>query len=358
MSKSLGNGIDPLEIIEEYGADALRLTLMTGNAPGNDMRFSTDQVVASRNFANKIWNASRFIMMNLPEGEIRTPERDELLPADRWILSRINTVAKEVTENLDRYELGIAASKIHDFLWDEFCDWYIEIAKLRFTKNKDDASANAALWTLRTVLTEGLKLLHPYMPFVTEEIYCTLLPEEETIMTSAWPEYRDDWNFPEEEAQIATLQSLVRGIRNLRMEMNVPNATKTDLFIAARDDEAAAHFSAMIAALPGIERMLYAKEITVRAGKEGVAEDSATVVLSDATAYIPLDELVDKVKEIARLTAESAKMDKEIARASGMLANPNFVNKAPAAKVQAERDKLEKFKAIKQQVEEQLARYK
>ena len=358
MSKSLGNGIDPLEIIEEYGADALRLTLMTGNAPGNDMRFSTDQVVASRNFANKIWNASRFIMMNLPEGEIRTPERDELLPADRWILSRINTVAKEVTENLDRYELGIAASKIHDFLWDEFCDWYIEIAKLRFTKNKDDASANAALWTLRTVLTEGLKLLHPYMPFVTEEIYCTLLPEEETIMTSAWPEYRDDWNFPEEEAQIATLQSLVRGIRNLRMEMNVPNATKTDLFIAARDDEAAAHVSAMIAALPGIERMLYAKEITVRAGKEGVAEDSATVVLSDATAYIPLDELVDKVKEIARLTAESAKMDKEIARASGMLANPNFVNKAPAAKVQAERDKLEKFKAIKQQVEEQLARYK
>ena len=358
MSKSLGNGIDPLEIIDEYGADALRLTLMTGNAPGNDMRFSTDQVVASRNFANKIWNASRFIMMNLPEGEIRTPEKDELLPADRWILSRINTVAKEVTENLDRYELGIAASKIHDFLWDEFCDWYIEIAKLRFTKNKDDASANAALWTLRTVLTEGLKLLHPYMPFVTEEIYCTLLPEEDTIMTSAWPEYRDDWNFPEEEAQIATLQSLVRGIRNLRMEMNVPNATKTDLFIAARDDAAAAKFTAMIAALPGIERMLYAKEISVRAGKEGVAEDSATVVLSAATAYIPLDELVDKAKEIARLTAESAKMDKEIARAAGMLANPNFVNKAPAAKVQAERDKLEKFKAIKQQVEEQLARYR
>ncbi|MDO4804469.1 MAG: valine--tRNA ligase [Lachnospiraceae bacterium] len=356
MSKSLGNGIDPLEIVDKYGADALRLTLMTGNAPGNDMRFYTEQVEASRNFANKIWNASRFIMMNLPDGEIRKPVREELLPADRWILSRINTVAKEVTENLDKYELGIAVSKIHDFLWDEFCDWYIEIAKLRFSKNKEDASANAALWTLRTVLTEGLKLLHPYMPFVTEEIYCTLLPDEETIMTAKWPEYTEDMNFPEEESQIGAFQMLVKGIRNLRMEMNVPSGTKTDLYIAAQDDAAAAKYADMFAALQGTERMLFAKEIKIQAGKEGVAEESAAVVLPDATAYIPLDELVDREKEIARLTAEEARMDKEISRASGMLANPNFLNKAPAAKVQAEREKLEKYKAIKQQVREQLAR--
>ena len=211
MSKSLGNGIDPLEIINEYGADALRLTLMTGNAPGNDMRFTRGQVEASRNFANKIWNASRFIMMNLPDGEIRQPAPDELLVADRWILSRINTVTKEVTENLERYELGIAVSKIHDFLWDEFCDWYIEIAKMRFNKeNADEASANAALWTLRTVLTQGLKLLHPYMPFVTEEIYCTLLPDEETIMTSPWPEYREELDFPKEAAMIESFKELVR----------------------------------------------------------------------------------------------------------------------------------------------------
>ena len=359
MSKSLGNGIDPLEIIDKYGADALRLTLMTGNAPGNDMRFYKSQVEASRNFANKIWNASRFIMMNLPDGEIRTPARDELLYADRWILSRINTVTKEVTENLERYELGIAVSKIHDFLWDEFCDWYIEIAKMRFNKeNADEASANAALWTLRTVLTQGLKLLHPYMPFVTEEIYCTLLPEEETIMTSPWPEYRDDLNFPEEEAMIESFKEMVRGIRNIRMEMNVPAATKTDLYIVGRDAQSASEFGAVLDSMKGIGRMLFAKGIEVRATVEGIASDAATVVTGRATAYIPLDELVDKEKEIQRLSAESAKMDREIARAEGMLNNPNFVNKAPAAKVEAERGKLERYRSIKKQIEEQLKRYR
>ncbi len=359
MSKSLGNGIDPLEIIDKYGADALRLTLMTGNAPGNDMRFYMGQVEASRNFANKIWNASRFIMMNLPDGEIREPSRDELLFADRWILSRINTVTKEVTDNLERYELGIAVQKIHDFLWDEFCDWYIEIAKMRFNKeNADEASANAALWTLRTVLTQALKLLHPYMPFVTEEIYCTLLPEEETIMTSPWPEYREDMNFPEEEALIESFKELVRGIRNLRMEMSVPAGTKTELFIVGRDAKTAEEFGAVLESMKGIERMLFAKEIKVRALAEGIAADAATVVTGRVTAYIPLDELVDKEKEIQRLTAESEKMDREIARAEGMLRNPNFVNKAPAAKVEAERTKLLKYRSIKQQVEEQLKRYR
>ena len=358
MSKSLGNGIDPLEIIDKYGADALRLTLMTGNAPGNDMRFYMEQVEASRNFANKIWNASRFIMMNLPEEGVTEPKKEELLPADRWILSRLNTVIREVTENMDRYELGIAVQKIHDFIWDEFCDWYIELAKFRFAnKEGKDASANAALYTLRTVLTEALKLLHPFMPFITEEIYCTLLPEEKTIMIAPWPVYREDMNYPAEEQQLENFKAIVRGIRNVRTEMNVPAGTRTDLFIVGSDGKATEEISALLASLGGAKRMLFAKEVFVRSDREGIAEDAVSVVTGNATAYIPLDELVDKEKEIARLTAESEKMDKEIKRASGMLNNPNFVSKAPAAKVQAEKDKLAKYEEMKKRIAEQLAKY-
>ena len=360
MSKSLGNGIDPLEVIDKYGADALRLTLVTGNAPGNDMRFYWEQVEASRNFANKIWNASRFIMMNLPEGEIAEPAREDFTTADRWILSRINTVAGEVTENMDRYELGIAVQKIHDFLWDEFCDWYIEIAKLRFNAAGEggEKSKMAALWTLRTVLTEALKLLHPFMPFVTEEIYCTLLPEADTIMTAPWPVYKEELSFQKDEALIAQYQALVKGIRNIRSEMNVPNGTRTDIFIVPKDEAGMADFATILQDIPGCERMLFASKVTLQADKAGIADDAVSVVISGATAYIPLEELVDREKEVARLTAESEKMTKEIARASGMLSNPNFVNKAPAAKVAAEQEKLEKYKAMKAQIEEQLARYR
>ena len=358
MSKSLGNGIDPLEIIDKYGADALRLTLMTGNAPGNDMRFYMEQVEASRNFANKIWNASRFIMMNLPEEGVREPKQEELLPADRWILSRLNTVAREVTENMDRYELGIAVQKIHDFIWDEFCDWYIELAKFRFAnKEEEDTSANAALYTLRTVLTEALKLLHPFMPFITEEIYCTLLPEEKTIMIAPWPVYREDMNYPAEEQQLENFKAIVRGIRNVRAEMNVPAGTRTDLFIVGSDEKATEEISVLLDSLGGAKRMLFAKEVFVQSDRAGIAEDAVSVVTGNATAYIPLEELVDKEKEIARLTAESEKMDKEIKRASGMLNNPNFVSKAPAAKVQAEKDKLAKYEEMKKRIAEQLAKY-
>ncbi|MBR2654077.1 MAG: valine--tRNA ligase, partial [Lachnospiraceae bacterium] len=358
MSKSLGNGIDPLEIIDKYGADALRLTLMTGNAPGNDMRFYMEQVEASRNFANKIWNASRFIMMNLPEEGVREPKQEELLPADRWILSRLNTVAREVTENMDRYELGIAVQKIHDFIWDEFCDWYIELAKFRFAnKEEEDASANAALYTLRTVLTEALKLLHPFMPFITEEIYCTLLPEEKTIMIAPWPVYREDMNYPAEEQQLENFKAIVRGIRNVRAEMNVPAGTRTDLFIVGSDEKATEEISVLLDSLGGAKRMLFAKEVFVQSDRAGIAEDAVSVVTGNATAYIPLEELVDKEKEIARLTAESEKMDREIKRASGMLNNPNFVSKAPAAKVQAEKDKLAKYEEMKKRIAEQLAKY-
>ncbi len=354
MSKSLGNGIDPLEVIDKYGADALRLTLVTGNAPGNDMRFYWEQVEASRNFANKIWNASRFIMMNLPDGELAVPTSDQLMPADKWILSRVNTVAKEVTDNMVRYELGIAVQKIHDFLWDEFCDWYIELAKLRLHSDSRDA----ALWTLKTVLSEALKLLHPYMPFITEEIYCTLNPDQETIMTAAWPAYQEDRNFPEDEDLIRAYMELVRGVRNIRMEMNVPNKKKTELVLVGKDPADNAAFTHLKKTLGDMNRMVNASGIRIQSDKTGVGEDAVTVVTSRATVYIPLNELVDRDREILRLTEENKKMDKEIARSNGMLNNPKFVSKAPAAKVQEEKDKLAKYQAMKQQIEEQLERYK
>ena len=361
MSKSLGNGIDPLEVIDQYGADALRLTLITGNAPGNDMRFYYEQVEASRNFANKIWNASRFIMMNLPEEDIAEPALEDLYTADRWILSRLNTVTKDVTENMERYELGIAVSKIHDFLWEEFCDWYIEITKFRLTdpEGREGAASrkSAALWTLKKVLSQGMKLLHPFMPFISEEIYCTLLPEEETVMTSEWPVWRDEWNFPEDERRIRSFQELVRGVRNIRTEMNVPSKVKTDIYIVGKNEEAAEEFRRLFESLGDSSRMLFAKVIDVVKSKENIDKDSVSVVMGNATAYIPMDELVDREKEIERLTKESEKMDREIARSEGMLNNPKFVSKAPAAKVEEEKAKLAHYQAMKQQLAEQLAGY-
>ena len=361
MSKSLGNGIDPLEVIDQYGADALRLTLITGNAPGNDMRFYYEQVEASRNFANKIWNASRFIMMNLPEEDIAEPALEDLYTADRWILSRLNTVTKDVTENMERYELGIAVSKIHDFLWEEFCDWYIEITKFRLADPEGREGAvsrkSAALWTLKRVLSQGMKLLHPFMPFISEEIYCTLLPEEETVMTSEWPVWRDEWNFPEDETRIRSFQELVRGVRNIRTEMNVPSKVKTDIYIVGKNEEAAEEFRRLFESLGDSSRMLFAKVIDVVKSKENIDKDSVSVVMGNATAYIPMDELVDREKEIERLTKESEKMDREIARSEGMLNNPKFVSKAPAAKVEEEKAKLAHYQAMKQQLAEQLAGY-
>ncbi len=360
MSKSLGNGIDPIEVIDKYGADALRLTLVTGNAPGNDMRFYWEQVEASRNFANKIWNASRFIMMNLPDGELETPAPEDYTPADRWILSRMNTVIREVTENMDRYELGIAVQKVHDFLWDEFCDWYIEMVKLRFCDETESGrkARNASLCTLKKVLGDSMKLLHPYMPFVTEEIYCTLYPEAETIMTSAWPVYDEALNFPEDETMIVSFQELVKGIRNLRMQLNVPAKTKTDMFIVGRDAASTEMFRKLQASLGDMNRMVFAKTITVQEGREGIDENAVSVVSARATAFIPsTEQLVDREKEAAKLRAEGERLDREIARAEGMLNNPGFISRAPAAKVEEEKAKLQKYKAMKEQVMEQLARF-
>ena len=356
MSKSLGNGIDPLEVIDKYGADALRLTLITGNAPGNDMRFYWERVESSRNFANKVWNASRFIMMNLGDEQPTKPEAADLLPVDRWILSKVNTLAKDVTENMDKYELGIAVQKVYDFIWEEFCDWYIEIAKVRlYKKEEDPKAANAALWVLKTVLANALKMLHPYMPFITEEIFCTLCPEEETIMLAPWPEYTEEWNFAKEEADVETIKVLVKGIRNIRSEMNVPPSRKAKYFIVSPD----ADLCDLFASHKDIySQLISASEIDVQADKAGIPEDAVSVVIPNAVVYIPLEELVDMAKERERLEKEKAKLAKELARSNGMLNNEKFLSKAPQAKVDEEKAKLEKYKQMMEDVENRLAQLK
>ncbi|MCD8153760.1 MAG: valine--tRNA ligase [Clostridiales bacterium] len=354
MSKSLGNGIDPLEVIDKYGADALRLTLITGNAPGNDMRFYWERVESSRNFANKIWNASRFIQMNLEGKSIREPENlNELWPEDQWILSKLNTVVREVTENMDKYELGIAVQKVYDFLWDELCDWYIEIAKVRLWKAGDDPeAANAALWTLRTALTQGLKLLHPFMPFITEEIYCTLLPEEESIMISSWPVFREDFVFPEAEREVESYKEVVKGIRNTRNEMNVPQNRRTSVFIVGKNEELCKMYEA---GRRSFVNLAFAKEIHVQKDRDGIGEDAVSIVVSGGVVYLPLEDLIDREKELERLEKEQERLQKEIARCQGMLRNPNFVQKAPEAKVSAEREKLAKYQEMREKVNMQLS---
>ena len=353
MSKSLGNGIDPLEVIDKYGADALRLTLITGNAPGNDMRFYWERVESSRNFANKVWNASRFIMMNLEGAAITEPSADELQPADKWILSKVNTLAKDVTENMDKYEMGIAVQKVYDFIWDEFCDWYIEITKTRtYNKEQDPVSANAAFWTLKTVLTEALKLLHPFMPFITEEIFCTLHPKEETIMLAKWPEYRADWNFPAEEEMLEHCKDLVKGVRNVRTEMDVPPSRKAKIFIVADDAALRETFEKTREAY---QNLAGASDVSVQADKNGIEDDAVSVVIPGATLYLPLEDLVDFEKEKERLLKEKERLTKELARSRRMLSNEKFLSKAPEAKVQEEKEKLAGYEQMMAQVEERLA---
>jgi len=356
MSKSLGNGIDPLDIIDQYGADALRMTLITGNAPGNDMRFYNERVEASRNFANKVWNASRYILMNMEGKEITEPQAEDLGPADRWILSACNNVVKDVTENLDKFELGIALSKIYDFIWDEFCDWYIELSKYAiYHADENPKSANAALWTLKKVLGDALKLLHPYMPFVTEEIYSKLVPEEESLMMSSWPVYEEKWNDAENENILNHYKEIVRGVRNVRSEMNVPPSRKAKYFIVSPDE----NLCELFASHKDIySQLISASEIDVQADKAGIPEDAVSVVIPNAVVYIPLEELVDMAKERERLEKEKAKLAKELARSNGMLNNEKFLSKAPQAKVDEEKAKLEKYKQMMEDVENRLTQLK
>ena len=351
MSKSLGNGIDPLEVIDKYGADALRLTLITGNAPGNDMRFYWERVEASRNFANKVWNASRFIMMNLDGFELHTPSKDELHAADKWILSKVNTLAKDATENMDKFELGIAVQKVYDFIWDEFCDWYIEMVKPRLYSTDDAVSQNAALWTLKTVLIDALKLLHPYMPFITEEIFCTIQNEEESIMISKWPEYSEDRAFPAEEKAIETIKEAVRGIRNIRTEMNVAPSRKASVYVVSENDEIRRIFEE---GKLFFASLAYANEIMIQADKTGIAEDAVSVVIPGATLYIPFAELVDIAQEIERLKKEQKRLEGELSRSRGMLSNERFLSKAPEAKIAEEKEKLAKYEQMMEQVTKRL----
>ncbi|MEE1517561.1 MAG: valine--tRNA ligase [Lachnospiraceae bacterium] len=351
MSKSLGNGIDPLEVIDKYGADALRFTLITGNAPGNDMRFYWERVEASRNFANKVWNASRFIMMNFPEDGIKDVPVSDLTDADKWILSKCNQLIKDVTENLDKYEMGIAADKLNSFIWEEFCDWYIEMVKPRLY-SEDNTTKAAALLTLKKVLITSLKLLHPYMPFVTEEIFCTLQNEEDSIMVSEWPVYSEEYNFAKEEQAIETIKEAVRNIRNVRAEMNVPPSKKAKVYVVSEDETVRNIFEdgKVFFATLG-----YASEVVVQNDKNGIADDAVSAVIPQAVIYMPFAELVDIEKEIERLNKEKEKLTKELARVNGMLANPNFVNKAPEAKLNEEKEKKAKYEQMMAQVEERLA---
>jgi valyl-tRNA synthetase len=419
MSKSLGNGIDPLEVIDKYGADALRLTLVTGNAPGNDMRFSYEKVESSRNFANKIWNASRFILMNLQntstdaaesntaegntaasniaasstaesntaEGntaasniaESNTAENSTaasntlgethvclqtepsaLEPADKWILSRLNTLIQDVTDNMENFELGIAVQKIYDFVWDEFCDWYIEMVKPRLyakegTKEEED-SKQAALWTLCTVLRDALKLLHPYMPFITEEIFCTLaaniqMEEAPSIMISSWPKFQASRQYEEEENAIQMIKEAVRGIRNLRSQMNVPPSRKCSIFLVTSQSEVKKIFSEGVLFFNSLAR---AVKTTIQEDKEGIGQDALTVQIPGATLYVPFAELVDMKQEILRLQKEEQHYLAELKRSDALLKNEKFVAKAPADKLAAEQEKAVKYQSMLEQVQQRL----
>ena len=349
MSKSLGNGIDPLEVIDKYGADALRLTLITGNAPGNDMRFYWERVESSRNFANKVWNASRFIMMNLDKAEVRDVDVTELTDADKWILSKVNTLAKDVTDNMENYDLGVAVQKIYDFIWEEFCDWYIEMVKPRLW-NDDDTTKVAALYTLKTVLINSLKLLHPYMPFITEEIFCNL-SDEESIMISKWPEYKEEWNFAKEEKAVETIKEAVRGIRNSRTGMNVPPSRKAKVFVVSDDEQVRDLFEK---GKVFFTTLAYASEVVIQSDKSGIDEDAVAVLIPNATVYMPFSDLVDIDKEIERLKNEEKKLEGELKRVNGMLSNEKFISKAPEAKINEEKEKLSKYTIMMEQVKERL----
>ena len=351
LSKSLGNGIDPLEILDQYGADALRFTLVTGNAPGNDMRFYMERVEASRNFANKIWNASRFIMMNIEKAEVPADMKtEELTAADKWILSKVNTLAQDVTVNMDKFELGIAVQKLYDFIWEEFCDWYIEMVKPRLYSEEDKTKA-AALWTLKTVLVNALKLLHPYMPFITEEIFRNLTGEE-SIMISAWPEYKEAWSFAEEEGSVELIKEAVRAIRNTRSSMNVPPSKKAKVYVVSESGQVRAVFEGSRSFFAALA---YASEVCVQADKAGIGEDAVSALIPQAAVYMPFAELVDLEKELERLKKEEERLTKELARVNGMLNNEKFMSKAPQSKIDEEKEKLAKYTQMMAQVKEHLA---
>ena len=349
MSKSLGNGIDPLEIIAQYGADALRLTLVLGSTPGNDMRFSDEKIKASRNFANKLWNATRFVMMNLPEDfQAGLPAADKLDLSDKWILSTLNNLARTVTDNLDKFELGLAAQKVQDFIWEVYCDWYIEIAKVRLNST-DPEEADNARKVLVYVLTQALKLLHPFMPFITEEIYRALPGTSETIMTEQWPVFTEELNYAAEEADFEKLMDYIKAVRTIRAEMNVHPAKRSSMIIETSETEAFRRSGDYLA------KFAFATDVTLTEKYTGDTAGMVQVITHAARGFIPMMELIDREKELARLNKEKAGAEKEIGMFSRQLSNEGFVNKAPANVVEEIRQKLARAQEKLARVEESIA---
>ena len=346
MSKSLGNGIDPVEVIDQYGADALRFTLVTGNSPGNDMRFSDEKVAASRNFANKIWNAARFIHMNIDGKNVPCELPEALTLEDRWIVSRFNSLAKEMTENLDKFELGIAVAKLYDFLWDDFCDWYIELAKIRMN-GEDEDSAQAARQVLTWTMSSTLRLLHPFMPFITEEIWQSLPHEGEALIVAGWPVYDASHAFPEEEAKMAKVMELITAVRTRRSEMNVPPSKKAHLYVETGDGEAFETEKNAIA------RLAYCSGVEIGAGFQ-VGEGAVTVVTAACKGYLPMDDLVDKAAETARLRKELENASKQLANVEAKLSNETFLGKAPQNVIDGVKQNGEKLKEKVRMIEESL----
>lgn len=339
MSKSLGNGIDPLEVIEKYGADALRLTLVTGNSPGNDMRFYWERVEASRNFCNKLWNAARFILMNMENSGIDKPQRVKLELPDRWIISRCNRLVKEVTDNLEKFELGIAVQKLYDFIWDEFCDWYIELAKPGLY-SQDVELKESKLYTLTYVLASILKLLHPFMPFITEEIWQHLPNREcDSIMVSSWPKVKEEEIDAKAEEQMAAVMNAIRSIRNVRAEMEVPPSRRAKVILVVNDD----WMDIFASSTAYFEKLAWASEVVLKRDREGIPSNAVSAVTDRAQIFMPLEDLVDVEKEMERLLKEKANLEKELARVEGKLSNRNFVEKAPPAVVEEERKKQAKY---------------
>ncbi|SEA09048.1 valyl-tRNA synthetase [Eubacterium aggregans] len=352
MSKSLGNGIDPLEIIEEYSADALRFAIITGNSAGNDIRWQDEKVESSRNFLNKVWNATRFVLMNLEDDIMDQQETAmaNLEATDKWILSRMNTVVGEVTQNMEKYELGIAAQKIYDFTWSEYCDWYIELVKPRLY-GEDEGSKLAAEYTLNTVLTTILKLLHPVVPFITEEIYAYLPGSGEAIIVAKWPEYDEALSYPQEEKDVVFLMEVIRNIRNIRAEADVPNSRKAELYFMTDNAE---HESLLMTSEALLEKLASVSGVkTIE--KDAVGDGFISAVIEDAEIFLSLEDLVDKEKEIARLQNEKKKIEKELARLNGKLGNEGFLKKAPEQVVAAEREKLAGYTEMMAKVEDRLA---
>lgn len=348
MSKSLGNGIDPLEIIEKYGTDSLRFSLVLGITAGNDIRYMPEKLDAASNFANKLWNASKFVLMNLEDYEDNTNELN-LCYEDKWILSKLNTIIQEVTNNIDNFDLGVATQKIYDFIWNEFCDWHIEIVKTRLY-DKENKTRKAAQYTLNKVLSDSLKLLHPVMPFVTEKIYKQLYNNDESIMISNWPKSDEKFNFKDEEEQIEKLKSIIVGIRNARNKMNVHPSKKAKLIFVTNKYKDLIENSKLF-----LEKLGFGSEVIIQETKENIDSNAISILESNLELYIPFEDLVDLKAEKERLENEKFRLEKEVERGEKMLSNPGFINKAPESKVQEEKQKLAKYKELLSAVEERLA---